>query len=192
MTASEFSTFSAAIKTYFPKENVLPTKESMTLWYSALKDIPHDVASAALMQYVQTNKFAPTIAELREIATTIQSGNLPDWGEAWEKTLSAIREYGMYNEKDALASLDDLTRLAVKRLGYHDLCISENMMQDRANFRMIFEQLLERKTKEQKISPVVKKMIANIRGDMPKETKTLTETEFEQKRSELLKQLAGI
>ena len=98
----------------------------------------------------------------------------------------------MYNEKDALASLDYLTRQTVKRLGYHELCVSENMMQDRANFRMIFEQLSERKAKEQTISPVVKKMIANIRGNMPKETKALTETEFEQKRSELLKQLAGI
>lgn len=192
MTASEFSTFSAAIKTYFPKENVLPTKESMTLWYSALKDIPHDVASAALMQYVQTNKFAPTIAELRSISSAIQNENLPDWGESWEKTLSAIREYGMYNEKDALASLDDLTRQTVKRLGYHDLCISENMMQDRANFRMIFEQLLERKTKEQKISPVVKKMIAGIRSNLPEKSNALSEAEFEQKRSELLKQLSGI
>ena len=54
----------------------------------------------------------------------------------------------MYNEAEALESMDEITRQAVKRLGFKNLCLSESQMTDRANFRMIYEQVAERKKKE--------------------------------------------
>ena len=36
--------------------------------------------------------------------------------------------------------LDDITRKCVKRLGFQNLCTSENVIADRANFRMAYEQ----------------------------------------------------
>ena len=40
---------------------------------------------------------------------------------------------------EALDSLDELTRRCVKRIGFQNICTSENVTADRANFRMIYE-----------------------------------------------------
>ena len=123
------------------------------------------VLNAAIQKYMITNKFPPTIADLREIATTISSGEIPDWGEGWEKVLNAIRYYGYYRETEALETMDELTKTCVKRLGWRNLCMSENNNMDRANFRMIFEQLAERQKKESQMALPLKELILSIRGN---------------------------
>ena len=41
MTFKEFGYIADAIKTYFPRDNVLPTEHAMSLWYDGLKDLPY-------------------------------------------------------------------------------------------------------------------------------------------------------
>lgn len=162
MTRDEFKTFAAAMKTFFPREQLLPNAAAMELWYRELSDIPYTVAEAALRKYVSTNKFSPTIADIREQATAVTQGEKPLWSDGWNQVLVAIRKYGSYNPAAALASMDDLTRQVVKRLGYMDLCLSENVMADRANFRMIFEQLADRQQKEKQLSVNLTQLIDGI------------------------------
>lgn len=139
MTRQEFATFAMALKTYYPREALLPNQPAMELWYRELEDIPYKVAEAALRKWVATNKWSPSIAEIREITTTIQYGEQLTWGEAWERALNAVRRYGSYNRQAALDSLDPLTRRCVENIGYLDLCMSENIMVERAHFQKIFE-----------------------------------------------------
>lgn len=162
MTRNEFATFAAAMKTFFPREQLLPNAAAMELWYRELSDIPYTVAEAALRKYVSTNKFSPTIADIREMAVTVTQGEKPDWSEGWRQLELAIRKYGQYNIPDAMASMDDITRDTVKRLGYRNLCMSENVMADRANFRMIFEQLADRRQKEQQMPFSLSQLIEGI------------------------------
>lgn len=162
MTRNEFATFAAALKTFFPREQLLPNAAAMELWYRELSDIPYTVAEAALRKYVSTNKFSPTIADIREMAVTVTQGEKPDWSEGWRQLELAIRKYGQYNIPDAMASMDDITRDTVKRLGYRNLCMSENVMADRANFRMIFEQLADRRQKEQQMPFSLSQLIEGI------------------------------
>jgi hypothetical protein len=58
--------------------------------------------------------------------------------------------------------MDEVTRQAVKRLGYKELCMSENTMQDRANFRMVFEQIAERKQEKDMLPYSLNQMIEEI------------------------------
>lgn len=139
MTRQEFATFAMALKTYYPRETLLPNQQAMELWFRELEDIPYKVAEASLRKWVATNKWSPSIAEIRELTTTIQYGEQLTWGEAWEKALNAVRRYGSYNKKEALDSLDPLTRKCVENIGYLDLCMSENIMVERAHFQKIFE-----------------------------------------------------
>ena len=166
MTKKEFSLFAMAIRTYYPKENILPNQQAMELWFRQLKDIPYNVAEAALNKWVATNKWSPSIAEIREMTAYVANGDVPDWGEGWEQVIMAIRRYGMYQEGLALESMDELTRTAVKRLGFRNLCLSENVNQDRANFRMIYEQLSERKKVNDQIPEGLKMAIAQIQHGM--------------------------
>jgi len=151
MDKKEFAIFASALQTYYPKENLLPNNEAMELWYRQLQDIPYKVAEIALNKWVATNKWSPTIADIRECSAEITQGELPDWGQGWEQVLRAIRQFGMYRAGEAMASFDELTRQTVERLGFRDICLSENIAQERANFRMIYEQLAERKKKQAQI-----------------------------------------
>ena len=110
MDKKEFGLFASALRTYYPKEQILPNQQAMELWYRELQDIPFPVAEATLRQWVATNKWSPSIAEIREVAATVQHGSVKDWGEAWEQVLMAVRKYGIYNQGKALDSMDPMTR----------------------------------------------------------------------------------
>lgn len=68
MTATEFANLTAAIKTYYPRDNVLPTDKAMELWFDALKDLDYRNAVIGLKKYVESNKYPPTISDIREYA----------------------------------------------------------------------------------------------------------------------------
>ena len=151
MDRKEFAMFTMALKTYYPREQLLPNEQAMELWYKQLQDIPFDIAELSLNKWVAQNKWSPSIADIRETATSIKLGNVPEWSEAWEKVINAIHRYGTYGAVEALESFDDLTRQAVKRLGFTNLCMSENIAVERANFRQIYENLVQRKLKDAQI-----------------------------------------
>ena len=68
MTAKEFANLTAAIKTYYPRDYVIPTDKAMELWFNSLKDLDYQNACRGLKKYVETNKFPPSIADIREYA----------------------------------------------------------------------------------------------------------------------------
>ncbi len=134
----------------------------MELWFTQLQDIPYNVATATLNKWVAVEKWSPSIADIRRLATEIVNGSPEDWGKGWEQVEKAIRFYGSYREAEALDSLDEITRATVKRLGFKNICTSENPQTDRANFRMIYEELAERKGKDAQIPEIVKNIITQI------------------------------
>lgn len=171
MKRNEFAIFAAALKTYYPREGLLPNEQAMELWYQRLSDIPAKVAEAALNTWVSTNKWSPSIADIRNEATKIMQGEVPDWGEAWGNVSRVIRKYGSYNPKAALEELDEITRESVKRLGYIDLCRTTDIVAARANFRMVYGQLAERKKLEAQMPPALKELVQTMKDD----TKRLTD-----------------
>lgn len=162
MDKKEFAIFASALRTYYPKENLLPNEQAMQLWFNQLNDIPYNVAEVTLNKWVATNKWSPSIADIREQATGLTQGEAKEWGEAWQDVLRAIRLYGSYEELKALDSLDEITRKTVKHLGYRNLCFSENIQNDRANFRMIYEREQERAKQSAQLPPRLKAIIGNM------------------------------
>ena len=140
MTQQEFLTIVATIKAAYPNANVMPDKNSMNIWYTMLKDLDYKYVHIAIADHISNNKFAPSIAEIREKASNLTSTPVKDSGEAWESVLMAVRKYGYMQETEALESMDDITRRCTKRIGFNNICMSENITADRANFRMIYEQ----------------------------------------------------
>lgn len=164
MNKKEFATFAMALRTYYPREKLLPTDEAMSLWFSQLSDIPYQVAEAGLQKWVSLNKWSPSIADIREMATSISIGSVPDWGEAWNEVQVAIRRYGSYRIGDALESLSPLARKTAERMGFRNLCMSENESADRANFRMIYEQLANRQKQEAQLPMSLKMLISEVQN----------------------------
>lgn len=163
MKRDEFAKFAMALRTYYPRENLLPNNEAMELWYRQLQDIPFKVAEAALNKWVALNKWSPSIAEIREQSAGLKRGSeLQNWGDGWQKVLLAVRRYGMYNVEQAMESLDDLSRKCVENIGFINICRSENISVERANFRMLYETYIERQKQDAQLPDSLKTLIAQI------------------------------
>ena len=163
MDKKQFAIFASALKTYYPRENLLPNQQAMELWYRELSDIPYEVAEAVLRKWVATNKWSPSIADIRESTSTMLNGEQLTWGEAWERALDAVRRYGYINQQAALDSLDPITRRCVENIGYLDLCKSENIMVERAHFQKIFEIYSQRELTNQRMSLPLAEAIEKLR-----------------------------
>lgn len=163
MDKKEFSLFAMALKTYYPREQILPNQQAMELWFREICDIPYNVAEMALRKWVATNKWSPSIADIREMTSGIVNGDPMTWGESWEKALNAVRRFGSYNKGAALDSLDPLTRKCVENIGYMELCMSENIMADRAHYQRIFEIYSKREQTNQRIATPLLEAISQVR-----------------------------
>ena len=139
MTAQEFLTISAAIKAAYPNATIMPDKASMDVWYTMLSDLDYKVCMVAIKEIISTQKFAPTISEIREKCAQNITKPLDSWVLAWGNVLRSIQNYVMYREDEALESLDEFTATIVRRMGYQNICLSEEIAVERANFRMAYE-----------------------------------------------------
>lgn len=163
MNKKEFMLFASALKTYYPKEKLIPNEQAIELWYMQLQDIPYKLAEVVLNKWVATNKWSPSIADIREQATLLTNKEAnKDWGEAWNDVIKNIHYYGYYRADEGVEHLTGLTKEVVKRIGYTNLCQSDNATADRANFRDIYIMLQEREKQDAQIPPKLKALIANM------------------------------
>ena len=162
MDKRAFATIAAALQTYYPRFNLLPNSEAMELWYQELGDLPSEVLTAALRKWVTTEKWPPSIAELRGLCAEMTKGPAPDWGGAWGEVQNAVRFLGYMREKEALESMSSLTRSAVERIGWRNICCSENPEALRAQFRQIYEIVAKRENESRQLPPKLQEMIAMI------------------------------
>lgn len=164
MDKKEFSIWASALRTYFPRYNLLPNPEALALWYQELKDLPYEVASAALRKWVGQEKWPPSIAEIRSYAGELINGPAPDWGDGWQEVARAVRRYGWCREKEAMDSLSPSARMAAERIGWRSICESENPETLRAQFRQVFQVVAEREKQDALMAPELRTLIAGIVG----------------------------
>lgn len=144
MNWNEFAKIAMALKTSWPSFQIMPSEESKKVWFSMLQDLDYSICQNAIKQIIATSKFPPSIAEIREKYVESTSLHLPDAGEAWEEVMNGIRKYGTYEEEKALNSFSAPVRKAVKRIGFRNLCLSENIVADRAHFFKLYESIVAR------------------------------------------------
>ena len=144
VSKQEFATLVLAMQAMYGDE-FIGTEEVMDVWFALLHDLDYQILSKALQKHMLTNKFKPTVAELREIYADLICPVISDWSEGWEQVSKAIGHYGMYRTEEAMESFDEVTREAVKRLGFQNICLSENIVADRARFAEIYQAIQQRK-----------------------------------------------
>lgn len=139
MNAAEFGTIAAAIKAAWPSANIMPDRMSKDVWFTMLSDLDYQCCLAAIKQIMSTSVFAPSIAEIRKACTEITAQPEVSWDTGWMLVDKAVHRYGYMREAEAAASLPEPVREVVKRLGWQNICASENVDIIRANFRMAYE-----------------------------------------------------
>lgn len=157
MTKEEWSLLVKVVKSAYPNQTFCPDNYSLELYYRMLHDIPYETLNLAVQRHIATNRYPPSISELRGCMA-----QKTDWSEGWEEVKRSMRLYGAPREKEALDSMSPLTRKIVQRLGYQTLCMSDNEMADRANFRMIYEQESKRETETAMLPESVRAKLLQI------------------------------
>lgn len=152
MDWNEFAKIGMALKTAYPNFQIMPSDENKKVWYSMLKDLEYPICQNAIMQIIATSKFPPSIAEIREKYAEMVSLPVADSGQAWEEVMRAIQYYGAIRELEAVASLSEPVRKAVKIIGFRNLCFSENIAVERAQFFRVYE-TVEKRIKNEAMIP---------------------------------------
>lgn len=116
------------------------TPERVQIWAEMLRDLDAPTTRAAAIAWIGTQKWAPVIAEIRELATG--GGKEPSAGEAWEEVCRQISMIGSWGwptwSSGAIGE-------AVNALGgWLAICVSENAIADRAHFLRLYDQIAER------------------------------------------------
>lgn len=143
MTKQEFAQIQMGICVAYPKAKILETDQAMDFWYDMIGDLDYQVVNNAVLEHISTSPFPPSIAEIRQKCSQRLNPIVSDWGAAWEEAQKAIQRYGSYREEEAMASLSGLTAVAVRRMGFRNLCMSENPVADRAHFQRMYEGMVK-------------------------------------------------
>lgn len=169
MTAKEFGFLADAIKTYFPRDNVLPTENAMRLWYEELKDIPYQLAHLALQKYVCTNKFAPTIADIREQVAELNNQNEEELNEtaAWSIAWKAICNSGYHSEEEFAKLPPVIQRTVHSPAQLREWALLKNIDGKtitvlQSDFQRAFRVEQQRERERSKLSPGVLKLMRHI------------------------------
>ena len=170
MQRQDFLKIVSAIKTYYPREkNLLPNPQSIELWYQQLKDIDYRVLELAVNKWASTQKWSPSIADLRETVAEFitQENDSPDsWSNAWERVIKSIGQFGIYRVDEALNYIGEYSQIArdaTERLGFKNICLSDNITADRARFSEIYKSLSDRQFKKNTLSLDMKNRIDSIK-----------------------------
>lgn len=147
MTFDEWKIIAKGIIAYYPTHNVFPTPESGKLWFEQLKDIPYIEVQKVINEYVKFNKYPPSIADIRQGVTDMLLPKVVEWSDAWEEVLNIAFKYGSYRGQEAIAELKK-NEIAYETLseigGYRNLCASENLSVERANFRDVYNRKISK------------------------------------------------
>lgn len=147
MTVDGFKKFRRIICATYTRENALADADAVEIWMEMLADIPDDVAMEALKRWIVSQKWSPAISDIREYAVQAVRGEVRDWGDAWESVIKAVGSYGMMREKEALASMDELTRDCVRNIGFRQICMCQ--MDELGYYKKDFESLYKTKLSRQ-------------------------------------------
>lgn len=114
--------------------------EDMTAaWSFVLDDIAAADALPALKRVLaEGDGKIPAPGQIRKIVDMAAHGRRRHGGDAWGDVLREIGRTGRYRSP---SFADEVTARAVARLGWRELCDSENPVADRARFVQLYDQL---------------------------------------------------
>lgn len=134
------------IAIYPEMERQFNNQTTQGVWYDLLKDIDERTLLLAIKTYATTQKFAPKPSQIREMAI-MTTKETRDWTEGWDLVLRSIGRFGTYRESEALDWIrkqDETAAESIRRLGYKNLCLADDQMTVRANFRQAYNNQLSK------------------------------------------------
>lgn len=94
MNKTEFGTLISAIRAAYVNKWITAEDEVLNTWYEMLKDLDYSVLAEAVNDYIRSQDFPPSIAQLRK---AYLNKVWQDWSLEWQKLVKGARQ-GELNE----------------------------------------------------------------------------------------------
>lgn len=125
MTKADAAKLVAIIVTAYPNFDKFKDAQEITstvnLWATMFSDEDARIVGLAIKKHIATNKWPPSVAELREIMLEIQHPELIAPDQAWAAVSDYMETTGQYNYERLECELPPLVARAVEVIGYHNL-----------------------------------------------------------------------
>lgn len=187
MERDEFKVLVKGMKAVYAQPTFIPDQDAFNVWFGLLGDLPYDVANVAIQKYMISERFPPTIADIRTKATEIlsQSDDFIGDMEAWSMVYRAICNSGYHAVEEfeklplpvqrAVGSPDNLREWSMA-----DTKIVDSTVQ--ARFLDSYKVIQKRMKEEAQIPEKIRLMIENIREqNRPPEVEQKQEPLIEEK-----------
>lgn len=173
MTREEIVKLFMAISTLFPRDTVFAKKDIQRVdaWHGILTDIPYEAALQAVQKQAAVSPFPPSIAEIRKHSMPqMRTGD-----EAWAIALNTMRKVGcsvyplvtvVDGRMVKTFPIEEAKRVTppdvwavMERMGYKDMCLSDNLDVVRGQFLRMWDSYSTRQTETAALPSMLRKAI---------------------------------
>ncbi len=158
------------MKAVYAQSTFIPDQDAFNVWYALLQDLTYEQANLAVQKYMITEKFPPTIADIRQKANEIVQPDVEILTEleAWSLVRKALSNSG-YHAEEEFAKLPEACRIAVgspanlREWAMMDTDEVETVEQ--SHFIRNYRTAQKRMKEEAMIPANVRTLIAKMKGD---------------------------
>lgn len=120
-TIELFAIFIAAYPNFDKFKDDSQVEGMINIWASIFSDDDAAIVGMAAKKHIATNKWPPSIAEIRDIMTDITHPDLVPPDLAWSAVADLLYAHHSYGPHDLYAALPPLVARAVETIGWHTL-----------------------------------------------------------------------
>ena len=113
MTREEFGTLVKGMKAVYAQATFIPDQDAFDVWYALLQDLDYTRASMAAQRHMMTEKFPPTISDIRSGAVEVSAPTEMTEMEAWSRVYKAICDLRYDEPEKEFNRLPELCRIAI-------------------------------------------------------------------------------
>lgn len=159
MSRAEIVKLFALISSLFPRETAFSKAgvDTINAWATMLADVPFSVVQAGLQAHVSTSPFPPSIADIRGWMVKMNH-QIMDASEAWSIARKTISKWGVHAKQKARETTPPDVWAIIDRMGYEDMCMSENPDVIRGQFTRLWNAHAERMQEVERLPESVHKM----------------------------------
>ena len=149
----------------YPRFTLEP--ETIEVYYQILADLPLDLVKAAILQLVSDDSpWCPAAGQIRSRAFDLldRQAGVPT---AWDAWAEITKWFGAHSDDRSLPDFSHpLVRQTVDAVGgWRVLCMSTNIVADRARFVQAYEAMAKRERAQSRMLPQVRDVLELVSGE---------------------------
>lgn len=168
MTREQFKVLVKGMKDYWTSPAFIPDQDAFNLWYKLLCDLDYRATGMAITYLMQTSRYEPKVADIRDKVREITEGpdeEVLEEQTAWNLVWKCVTGLDWNHPQEKYDRLPELIRRCVDLpmiISWAQMDEGEVQSVARSHFRASYQAMARRAREGRKISPRLKQEILGI------------------------------